>query len=205
MNHVMAIPSVDLWQEHRRRTRDAIVRALVAMLNEENPASISMPKVAARAGVSTRTLYRYFPDKEGLVAAASGWFDDHIRAQFEPELGDDALRRYLRELWATLADHVDAVRVQHTGGAGRQIRMMRLQRNRDELASLAPPTLPDDERAELIDLIVALTSSSMMLELVDRMGHTPQRAADLVSHVVDLVIADAERARTDRKHEEDHP
>lgn len=47
-------------------TRAAIVRALVDLIVDEGPATISIPQVARRAGVSVRSVYHYFPNKESL-------------------------------------------------------------------------------------------------------------------------------------------
>ena len=46
------------------------------------------------------------------------------------------------------------------------------------------------DNPEAIDLLVAITSSSMFLELVDRMGHRPERAAALAVCTAELVAAD---------------
>ena len=47
--------------------------------------------------------------------------------------------------------------------------------------------------AEIIDLVIAVTSSSMFLELVDRMGHEPTRAAELVADLIELIVANETR------------
>ncbi|MET0146803.1 MAG: helix-turn-helix domain-containing protein [Ilumatobacteraceae bacterium] len=53
-------------KEHAEATRLGILRALVDLIVEEGPGTISVPQVAARAGVSVRTVYHYFPTKEAL-------------------------------------------------------------------------------------------------------------------------------------------
>jgi AcrR family transcriptional regulator len=50
-------------------TRRKILRSLVELLMEERPATISIPQVARRAGVSVRIVYHYFPTKEALFDA----------------------------------------------------------------------------------------------------------------------------------------
>lgn len=47
-------------------TRRRILRALIDLLVEERPATISIPQVARRAGVSVRIVYHYFPTKDAL-------------------------------------------------------------------------------------------------------------------------------------------
>jgi hypothetical protein len=46
----------------------------------------------------------------------------------------------------------------------------------------------------LVDLVLALTSSSMYLELVDRLGHEDEEAADLAAWTVGAIL---ERVRRD--------
>jgi AcrR family transcriptional regulator len=51
---------------HAEATRQRILRALIDQLVEDGPATISIPQVAKRAGVSVRIVYHYFPTKEAL-------------------------------------------------------------------------------------------------------------------------------------------
>ena len=57
--------------------RDAILDALAVRLETEDPEDIALPQVAQDAGVSTRTLYRYFATREELFAEAG----DHVVAR----------------------------------------------------------------------------------------------------------------------------
>ncbi len=51
--------------------RDAILDALADRLDHDDPDDIAMPQVAADAGVSLRTLYRYFPTREAMFDAVA--------------------------------------------------------------------------------------------------------------------------------------
>lgn len=57
---------------------------------------------------------------------------------------------------------------------------------------LAHLSLTDDDRDELADLLLAIMSSRMFLELVDTMGHQPDRAAQLVTWAVDSLLTRAQ-------------
>jgi AcrR family transcriptional regulator len=57
--------------------RDAILDALAGRLDHDDPDDIAMPQVAAEAGVSLRTLYRYFPTREAMFDAVG----DHVVAR----------------------------------------------------------------------------------------------------------------------------
>ena len=57
--------------------RDAILDALADLLDHDDPEDVAMPQVAAEAGVSLRTLYRYFPTREAMFDTVG----DHIVAR----------------------------------------------------------------------------------------------------------------------------
>jgi AcrR family transcriptional regulator len=52
------------------RAREAILGAAAALLLEHGLAAVSMDAVAARAGVSKATIYRWWPTKESLALDA---------------------------------------------------------------------------------------------------------------------------------------
>ena len=54
---------------HREATRQAILDASLAQLRDEPATPFSHESVAARAGVSARTVYRHFPTRNDLTAA----------------------------------------------------------------------------------------------------------------------------------------
>ena len=47
--------------------REAILRAALQVFAENGVNGVAVPQIAARAGVGTGTIYRYFPGKEALV------------------------------------------------------------------------------------------------------------------------------------------
>ena len=57
--------------------RDAILDAVADRLDHDDPDDIAMPQVAAGAGISLRTLYRYFPTREAMFDAVG----DHVVAR----------------------------------------------------------------------------------------------------------------------------
>jgi AcrR family transcriptional regulator len=183
-----------LRARHRDDTRRAILQAFSDLLDEGNPVTVSIPSVAARAGVSVRTLYRYFANKDELMEAGSRWFDEAARGAIGGEVTADNRGEFLRRLWQDFATNMPAVRGQHASQAGRELRQYRLALSRAIVDRAVPDTVQGSTRADVVDLVVALSSSSMFLELVDRMGHDPERAAALADHLIDLVITDAQGA-----------
>jgi AcrR family transcriptional regulator len=55
-------------------TRDLILRAFQRLLQDDHPDAITFPQVADAAGVSLRTVYRYFPTRADLLQSAASWF-----------------------------------------------------------------------------------------------------------------------------------
>lgn len=181
---------MDIREQHRAATREQIIEAVHDVLTEESPATLSMPRVAARAGTSLRTLYRYFPTKEALIDAASQSFEVSP-AQVGGRIGLDNVAEYLRIQWSQFTNSVAAVRAQHMTPAGRAMRDRRLSRQRAGVrAALVDEhvDMPEHELDLLTDLVVATLSSSMYLELVDRLGHTEDEAAGLAAFAVNAIV-----------------
>jgi AcrR family transcriptional regulator len=179
------------WSTHRADIETRIVEAYMELLETGTPTGVSMPAVAERAGVSVRTLYRYFPNKDDLQRVAAGWFERRTRNAMDDATVDISnVRQYLRLLWTDLADRLPAVRVQHTTPDGRTLRAARLPDSRAAVDRALSDDVTGERRREMIDLVIAVTSSSMFLELVDRMGHEPTRAAELAADLIELIVGD---------------
>ena len=203
MNRVMTAdrpPTVDLRTAHRDDTRRVILEAFLELLDDESPLTISMPEVAAKAGVSVRTLYRYFPNKDALLEGANEWFSTRAQQMIGSRmLGLDDLAVYLENVWTAFSENVAAVRVQHTSAGGREFRARRTESTRQTVDEALPDEIPADRRGDVVDLIAALASSSMFFELVERFGHSPASAAALSTHLIHLLVDSevdaAERSR----------
>lgn len=75
--------SSQLRVEQAAATRDRIVNATVALLQDEDPSAVGMQDVADRAGVSVRTVYRAFPTRDDLFAGVLA----AIKERFEQSAG----------------------------------------------------------------------------------------------------------------------
>jgi AcrR family transcriptional regulator len=81
-------------------TRDRILGATLEVLARSGPRKLSLSKVAATAGVSRPTLYRWFPSKKALLDAFGRFeqrkYDDGIAAAVAGLEGDAHLETVLR-------------------------------------------------------------------------------------------------------------
>jgi AcrR family transcriptional regulator len=192
MNRVMsaeAAPHADLRTLHRDDTRRVILESFLELLEDESPLTVSMPDIAARAGVSVRTLYRYFPNKDALLDSANDWFERRARAALggrPTELSQ--LGVFLANIWTDFSENLPVVRIQHTSAGGREFRARRLPETRAVIDAALTDGIAPERRARVVDLVAALVSSSMFFELVERFGHPPAEAAAMATDLIHLLV-----------------
>jgi AcrR family transcriptional regulator len=180
-----------LQEEHREFTRRRILQALVEVLAVDHPASISIPVVAKRAGVSIATLYRYFPTKGALLDAAARYIEEVALAglgDIRFDISDpDA---FLRLAFRRLVEIQPLVHAQHSSPAGRDLRRRRAKRRQAMIAAqLKGLSISGEPRDRLEALIALLMSSSAVLELHDHSRLSVDRAADYVGWAIKTWIA----------------
>lgn len=172
-------------------TRQAIVDAVVALLEEVHPATLRMDDVAHRAGVTVRTVYRYFATKQELLDAVA----EIQRRRVEAMSGSaralyDHHEQWVPALWQTFSDDIASVRAQHRSEVGSDLRQRRLDQSRRGVRptlARSHPDLDPDQLDRLVDATIAVTSSTMFLELHDRMGWAVEDAARMSLWMVDAV------------------
>ena len=199
MNVIDRDISLDPAARRTAATRAAIVDAVVLALEEEHPASLVMEDIARRAGVTVRTVYRYFPTKQELLDEVA----EIQRRKVEAMSGSaralyDDQEAWLPELWRTFADDIQSVRAQHRAQIGGELRASRLRESRRGVRvtfARAHPDLDDAELDRLVDGVIAVTSSSMFLELHDRMGWNVRDAAQMSLWMVDALRGHAKDGR----------
>src|SRR3954466_4577198 len=93
------------------RSREAIARAALDLVDREGLDALSMRRLAGELGMGTMTLYGYFRTKEELLDAvvheATGWPELPLRAG----PWDECLRALARMLRAGLARHRSLIEV----------------------------------------------------------------------------------------------
>lgn len=72
------------------RNRDAVVEAILDLLREGDPEPTA-EAIAARSGVSVRSVFRHFDDIESLYAAAVDRHSERIAPLFEPPAAEGSL------------------------------------------------------------------------------------------------------------------
>lgn len=164
-----------LREEQRALTRSKVLGAVLELVAEGSLDELSVPTVAKRSGVSLATIYRHFPTKDELLTAAAA--EPSRRALAAPPApahpGDDELAAFQRAMWNDFAGNMALLRHQIVSEAGREMRRLRLDQSREQLARYVEqfgiaPTSAEGRR--LISLLLLVSGSLALVELNDRQG-----------------------------------
>jgi AcrR family transcriptional regulator len=186
---------------HAEATRQRILRALIDLIVEEGPATISIPQVAKRAGVSVRIVYHYFPSKEALfdslteamstlVATPDGSVPDTPHSPAELAAAMPSIYRYLeanRPLFRAIAVSELGARVNATR------RPQRFERMESALEPLREK-LDDDEYRRLLGIVGLIASFDGFDALTDEWNLDRDDAADAAAWAVRVLCDRARRS-----------
>jgi AcrR family transcriptional regulator len=147
-------------------TRDLIMRAFQELLQNDHPDAITFPQVAEAAGVSLRTVYRYFPTRAELLQSAAAWFGEFV----EGARWDDPAS--VRDLAGTIPQ-IGRVFDEHTN-VFRALAEVELERPRREAVAAAvaevAPDLPEAEARRAEAILACIRSGHSWLVLHDQYG-----------------------------------
>jgi len=169
--------------------REAVLDALVAHLESGDVDAVSMEDLAREAGVSRRTLYRYFPTRSDLLAAAS----DHVRGRvldIDPAIATGGIAASFRAGVTRSAARPQLARALLATESGRAVRggfrKARVDAIRADVRTLAPHLSKREvERAAAV--LAYLCSLNAWVSLQDESGLTPDRAEEAVLWAIELI------------------
>jgi AcrR family transcriptional regulator len=171
--------------------REAILDALAERLDHDDPDDIAMPQVAAAAGVSLRTLYRYFPTREAMFDAVG----DHVVARLglprQIRGADDIVPVFL-ESARRGAQSPQLVRAMLWTRLGRRARSSHRRRRVESItAALAEVTshLPPAEAGRRAGAIVYLASLPAWITVSEECGLSAEDARLGIAWAMDTLVA----------------
>lgn len=149
----------------RATSVDTILAATRRVIAERGPERFTMSAVAAAAGVSRPTLYRWFPSKDELLAALTVYEEDLYTTRLEAAVQAQSGRaRKLDAAVRCLVTYLDGLMGPDPIGADPGFAIQSLN------ASLAPQT----------EAFVRILGDSLTAVPAVRLGHlTPEGAAEL--------------------------
>jgi AcrR family transcriptional regulator len=179
-----------LRAEQAERTREKILEALAAELAEGGE-EFSIPRVAKRAGVSTRTVYHHFPNRDAQVDALAHWIEKRTETSRSDALPAtlEELAPYTQARCEMFFENEQLMRAQLAPGIAERVRARR-RRVRDKAIDevIASARLPADDTRLASALMKHLISAKFGLPLVDVHGLPPSEATRVQCWAVELVV-----------------
>jgi len=197
-----------LRHQHSDLTRDLILRTVAAMLEEGAPSELVVPEVARRASVSLRTVYRHFPSRDELIAAAGEWIGVNILAAGMPETLDDIPTEYARNA-PRLDEHPKLVYAMAFSRGANSLRSVRRQRRLENLRkALREVTdgLSEAEARRAFAVFAYLDNMLAWVTMRDEAGLNGEEVGAAVAWAMNVLIEDLrrrQRAAGDSPHSDD--
>ena len=185
------MPTTDLRQRQLDLARTAIFDALRTHLEAGDADAVSMDDLAKEAGVSRRTLYRYFPNRDALLAAAGAWIRDDV-LQLPIEIGDDGIAASFRAAAARLNENPRLARALLHTGTGRAVRAGYRSERVEAIRTALRRDLPGlsgralDKAAAVLGY---LCSSNAWITIQDDAGIDAASAQAAVTWAIDALVA----------------
>jgi AcrR family transcriptional regulator len=171
--------------------RTTILEALLRHLKAGDADNVSMDDLAREAGVSRRTLYRYFPTRDDLLAGAAEWIRDDV-LQLPVGIGEEGIVESFRRAAARLEQHPRVARAllrTETGQALRTgYRAARVAAIRDALKREVPG-LSRRELDRAAGVLTYLCSSSAWITIQDESGLDASGAQAAVAWAIESLLA----------------
>jgi AcrR family transcriptional regulator len=180
-----------LRERQAEQVRVAVLDAVIAELESKAVDELSMSDVAATAGVSLRTLYRYFPDRASLLQAAG----EHLYGSLGVPMdiaGPGEISASFREAARRLAVRPALTRALVQTTAGRAARSAtRGQRVEAVRTALQPLTdgLDADTARSATAVIAHLCSAVSWVSIADDSGIEDSDAQQAVAWAIDTLVA----------------
>lgn len=181
-----------LRERQTEQTREMILQALTDQLAAGGLQELNIPGLARRAGVSVRTVYRYFPDKEALLDAAEQWMDDRIAPGASPICADD-MAANAEQIFAAFDANESVMLAHWATSVGRAMRAKGRKRRLEAYeAALREVTshLSRREARAALAILSYLLSSWTWKTLRDEFGMSGSESGKAVSWALSTLIDD---------------
>lgn len=191
-------------EKTKRRTREAILEALVRVVVDEGVHAFSVGNVAQRAGVSERTVYRHFASREELLEGLAESIDTgppeqdpgtSVVALAESPSKVDLFFEVLEDRREfAIAETVASAALGHVP-RGKHSRWAAMQA---EVQSRFPELHPDEQLAGAAAMR-ALGSTNAWFHLCVQLGIPAGAAAKGIARALELVLQDLEQTNNERR------
>jgi len=188
-------PTASLRDRQADLTRHAILEAVAQEIGDAGLDELSFRRVAERAGVSERTVYRHFPTREELLAGFNQYVYDRLGVA-PGQRKDVPLRDVMREVFTNFDKNEALMRALASTQAGRKVsRSGRPERVKMLDAALRPHTthLPPEEHKRALAVFAHLFTSAAWARFKDDFGMSGPEVGETVAWAMDVLLEDLKR------------
>ena len=186
----------ELRDRQAKLARAAILDALMARLEREDADELSMEALAADAGVSRRTLYRYFPTRELLYAAAGERIERLLDLPTDVTGGAEGISASFAHASRQLQRRPALARAMVRSRVGTAVRSPLREKRRAAIEEAVGETtvdLPVHESRRAAAVVAHLCSSATWIDLQDEAHLSPDESRQAIVWALDTLIGDLRR------------
>ena len=174
------------------QTRELILDAVADLLGDRRADEVATRDIAAAAGVSERTVYRHFPDRNALLEGLSQRLPqlNGVTPSFG-QMGLDDIAPISRRLMELLDEHYVIARAEAVFNADPRRFAADTQANTREMRELLARELPElgeREQLRIAAVIRCLVSTQAWLRMREEFGVPGTESGPVVAWVLDLII-----------------
>ncbi len=179
-----------LRQRQAGQVRVAVLDAVLAALETDHFEDIATADIAAAAGISVRTLYRYFPDRSALLQAAG----DHAYASLDIRVdidGPDDIAPSLLDAGRRLGARPNLARALVRTPSGQAARVAIRQSRVDALHAATAPLLEGltaDAARQASAVLTHLCSAAAWVTMADEGGLSDTDAQLGAAWAIDTLV-----------------
>lgn len=175
-----------------------LLRAAAEEIVADGPSSMTMSAIAARAGVSERTVYRHFPDRQALIDGLTEWVDAEIAERLgrnyeEPDdFTLDELVDHAPRIFVTMEEiglPAEAMVIASQSGEPKAERHLRRNQMFEQLFGEELSNIDRTTRRELFAVTRVLFGSHTWYRMTRELGLTAEEAGEAVSMTIRRLLA----------------
>lgn len=190
-SHAMPSSAGSLRERQAQQVRTTILETVIREMEARPVDDLSMGDVAAAAGISLRTLYRYFPDRPALLSAAGQHVVDSLDLPIGID-GPDAISASFLDAARRFSSRPQLARALVQTTAGRAARSSARSRRTDAvglaLRSLTDGIDPETARRATA-VITHLCSLQSWVSIANDTGLDDEESQAAVAWAIDTLVA----------------
>lgn len=181
------------------QTCDRILGAFAEQVVDDGLKDFSIERVARRAGVSTRTVYHHFPNRDELLDAVAAWLESQVSEDVKEASDSEEFLRRLGLIFESFDENETLIRAQLITELGQTVRQRGRSQRRPFIEALVRTTAPNlepDKVRRATSVIHYLGSSEAWRSLKDESGLSGSEAGQAVGWAIRTLLEAATTAES---------